>query len=386
MANNIFENFKKVDCCGCSACETICGKNAITLQYDDQGFLYPNVDTLKCVNCGLCTKVCPSFDKKITKLDLCYAVKRTEIEKMQSSSSGGFAAALSEFVVSNGGVVYGVAYEPFPHVATIRVDNIKDLEKLKGSKYVQTDPSKSFHDVLIDLKSGQFVAYFGTSCHINGLLNYLQLKKVSIDSLLTIDLICHGVPSPRLFEEYISWLSKKKKVTEFDFRTKVNGWGGGSINFYPTIYYGANQECNTLKSWGYTKLFFSNNCLRPFCYNCPYAGKGRSGDFSIADYWDVEKVFPDFYSKQGVSLVFVNNIKAQHFFPKLNNIEVKLSKYGLGMERQANLIKPSPISSQYDEFWLDYKNGGIVCVLKKYAQLSFVAQIKHKLKKVLKRK
>lgn len=386
MNNNISIAFDKEKCCGCSACMAICGRNAISMEYDDQGFLYPVVNMDNCVDCGQCVKVCPENDLMQIRLDVCYAAKRKDREKLLSSTSGGFAAALSEMIVSQRGVVYGVSYDTFPHVATLRKDTADGLEQLKGSKYVQTDPQNSFREVADDLKKGLTVCYTSTSCHVNGLLNYLKLRKIDTNNLLTIDLVCHGVPSPRLFEEYISWLSAKRKIINYQFRTKAKGWGGGSISFHPSISYKTKRTCNTSKDWGYIKLFFSNCCLRPHCYHCPYAGKGRAADFTIADYWDVEKVFPDFFTPNGVSLVFVNTEHGKRMIAELGDeLELRQSKFGMGMDRQANLKHPSSKSPDYDQFWKDYQEGGISLVAKKYGGVTWQNQVKKDIKSILQR-
>lgn len=383
MKKNISTQFNKEHCCGCSACLAICGKNAIIFHKDEQGFYYPQVNEELCVECGLCVDVCPDSHPIINLLSKCYAAKRKDTKKAYTSTSGGFAASLSEHIVKRGGVVYGVCYGPFPKVVNRRASTFEELEDFKGSKYVQSHSQNTFSEVAEDLKAGLEVAYFATSCTVNGLLCFLQKRKINTERLITIDLICHGVPSPGVFEEYIGWLSRKQRVNNFLFRTKLSGWGGGSNCFHPTIQYDSGNEFDTPRSLAFQTLFFSNNCLRPFCYRCPYAGHGRAGDLTIADYWRVEQVHPDFFDKAGVSLVFVNTGKGQHSFSSLTDMDtlesnVKFASYG-----QSNMRQPSPKSMSYEQFWNDYTDHGIGYILKHYAYLDNWTLLKRFIKKRL---
>ena len=385
--NNIKSKINKVECCGCTACMAICAHNAIKMQRDEEGFYYPLVNENACSNCGLCVNVCPNSNTKVFDLDECYATKRKNREKLLSSTSGGFAAALSEHILKQGGIVYGVAYKEFPHVATIRVDNIGDAEKFKGSKYVQSELKNTFKEALIDLKEGKMVLFTATSCHINGLLNYLSAKRIDTSNLITLDFVCHGVPSPKLFEEYIDYISKHKhKVLDYKFRTKSHkdGWGAGSAGYCPTIIWeNRHPSVNTLLARAYQILFFSNNALRPHCYQCPYAGAGRPADFTVADYWGVKDFHPIFFSADGVSLVFVSTDKAKKIFNSIEGIEYISTTFEKAVTKQANLQKPSKVNPNRERFWKDYIRGGIKLVLFKYCGLDYQSVLKWYIKLVL---
>ena len=228
---NTIGQIKKEDCCGCTACMSVCPKSAISMQEDEQGFIYPSIDGAKCVDCGLCLKVCnAAISYKADVVDS-YAVKNSNKEILKKSTSGGISDAIARKCITNGGVVYGVIYDEDYKVVTARLSSEGDLEKLYGSKYVQTNPMSTFISAYEDLNAGKEVVYFGTSCHVAGLLSYLDAKKCNRERLTTVDLICHGTPSPKVFADYIDWLKEDKGFQSFQFRTKTKPWGYGSKNF-----------------------------------------------------------------------------------------------------------------------------------------------------------
>lgn len=377
-------NLPKVDCCGCTACYSICGKHAITMQRDEQGFMYPKVDEKQCVDCGLCAKVCPGLHPHAFHAIKCYGAKHKDKAEQLSSTSGGFAAALSQVIVEQGGAVYGVVFEDVKYVVTRRIDRKEDLPLLKGSKYVQSNIGETFVQAAKDLKAGRKVAFFATSCHIDGLQNYLLAKKIDTTNLVTVDLICHGTPSPMLFEQYIDYLSRRKPVSKFYFRTKAVGWGFGSKTFSPSVRYTDGEKVfSTPRTLAFQQLFFSNNCLRPHCYQCPYAGKGRVADFTIADFWGLHFLHPEKFDRDGVSLVLVNTKKGQGIFQGLNNIESFETTFENACLKQSNQTAPSKKAATYEQFWKDYEKGGIDGVLKKYTVLNRKAYIKFYVKKFL---
>lgn len=363
----------KENCCGCTACYAVCGVHAIRMVRDDQGFQYPEIDNDKCVKCGLCYYVCPSNEPHNNMPIECYAAKLKDVHSLLKSTSGGLGHALAQYVVSAGGIAYGVICEDTSKIVTQRIVDLADLDRLRGSKYVQTDPRNTFNEVLQDLKVGKKVVYFGTSCHIDGLLLFLMKKKVDIRNLLTVDLICHGVPSPMLFEEYIAYISKRRKVRDYLFRTKANGWNG---HVHQIIYMDGSREKNTRRVNAFMQLFFSNNCLRPNCYYCNYAGKGRAADITIADYWGIQQSHPEFYDRNGVSLVLINTEKGMRVFKLLYDIEYIETSYEDACRKQANQFAPSKKSGSYDNFWMDYKTYGFEYILKKYTDISILEVLK----------
>ena len=355
------------------------------MKRDEQGFSYPEIDENLCTQCGLCVRTCPSLSPKFYKSIKCFGAKHINKQEQLSSTSGGFAAALSDYVIGKGGVVYGVALDDVKYVRTVRINSRADLPKLKGSKYVQTDPCETFRQAGADLKYGLFVAYFGTSCNIDGLRHYLLCKNISTSNLVTIDLICHGVPSPQIFEDYIDYLSKRKPVNNFYFRTKAKGWGFGSKTFSPSVCYSDGENvCDKPITLAYQQLFFSNNCLRPHCYECPYAQMGRAADFTIADFWDDKKNRPDLYSCEGTSLLMVNTNMGLGLVNKLYD-SIDLWKITKDEAMQPCLIRPTCSNQRRQEFWEFYLLRGFDAAYKKYFGDSKYVITKKIVKQIVKR-
>lgn len=377
-------------CCGCTACRSVCPKTAIVMSEDIQGFIYPMVNTEKCVNCGLCLKVCRAEIKYKSEAVDSYAVKNTNKSILKKSSSGGISDAIARNCIANGGVAYGVVYDEEYRVITARLISYDDLEKLYGSKYVQTDPRDTFISVYNDLLEKKEVVYFGTSCHIAGLLSYLDAKKCDRKNLSTVDLICHGTPSPKVFADYIAWLKKDRNFQRFQFRTKAKPWGYGSKNFGCTITSTtivsakAKTLVDTLKSRVYLKLFFSNNCLRPKCYDCQYTDK-RPADITIADYWGCDDEEPEFFSEDGVSAVIANTEKGRDLIESLPSVEYIHSALDKIQRKQDMMHGSAPKAETYDDFWNMYISRGFMPVAKKYGGYSIKARCKRFLRDMLTR-
>lgn len=375
---------EKNDCSGCASCMNACMHNAIKMKSDDQGFFYPQVEDNTCIGCGLCVSVCPSQSVTNLKPLKTYAIKKINDEERLLSTSGGIASAIAENFICRGGTVYGVIQTSKGDVLTLRADNLKEIESFKGSKYVQTYIGYSFSECREDLLGGKVVAFFGTSCHIDGLLHYLKIRKTNISNLLTVDLICHGVPSPQLFKDYISFLNKRKPVERYECRTKKNGWGNGSQQFSPTIMYKDGvEECDTLLSRAWLNLFFSNCCLRPHCYSCPYAGKGRCADITIADYWGIKDVHPSFFDERGISLVISNTLKGDNLLSEISGVKVISSDYDSAVLKQNNAHSPSKMSARYYQFWNDYKNHNMEYILRHYTSYNYKQRILSFLKNII---
>lgn len=234
------------DCCGCRACEHVCAHHAIQMKPNEEGFLYPVLDGSKCVDCGLCEKVCPMMNpiKAQNEEGTAWVAQNLDIEDLKTSSSGGGFIAIAKYVLSQGGVVYGAAYQDGPIVAHERVDDIAKLERLKGSKYVQSDTRDAYSNVKIDLKDGRMVYFVGTPCQVAGLKLFLRKD---YDNLITSDLICHGTPSPKIFQNTINHIEKKLNADfeDYSFRDKkVRGWSCSSSSSYKSRANGKKKYIN----------------------------------------------------------------------------------------------------------------------------------------------
>ena len=227
-------------CTGCNVCQNVCGKNCIAMKYDEEGFWHPVIDSDLCVHCGLCEKVCPVLHKNEEdnfKNPETYAVQDKTAANLQISSSGGIFGVIAEYIIGQGGIVYGAVYGKHSKVVYGRADNTEILKKIRGTKYVQADVKMAFKEAGHDLKSGKMVLFSGTPCIIAALYNYVRTLQIDESKLFTVDLICHGVPSPLFFDRFIAELEKEneKEILEFIFRPKNLEWGQVSACGRPSI-------------------------------------------------------------------------------------------------------------------------------------------------------
>lgn len=364
----------KEDCCGCTACASICPKNAITMKEDNEGFLYPYVDKEKCINCGICKKVCPILNKRknkqIEQKGYIFQYKDKKIRK--ESTSGGFFTAISEYAIDNKGIVYGVSLDRDFVARHERVTKKEDLWKFRNSKYVQSDPNKTFKQVKEDLKNKLLVVYSGTACEIEGLKKYL---KKDYDNLITVDVICRSVPSPLLWKKYIEYKNKNKNIERVLFREKKYGYKYSNLCMHSkdTIIYN-----NGIDTDPYLRAFFSNIASRPSCYNCKFKEQYHKADFTIWDCFDVDNYDESFNDDIGTTRVLVNSKKAKDIFDELskthNTKEIDTDKLINGFHQMFNSIK---YNSKRDDFFKELNTDECNIVLKKY----FPNKVKNKLEK-----
>lgn len=307
----------KKDCTGCATCVQICPQSAINMVKDEKGFLYPQIDSTKCIGCLLCEKKCPINESERTTnpSPTVYACWHKNMDIRLKSSSGGVFSAIAEYILKNNGIVWGAAYSENLILTYQYIENIENLDKLRRSKYVQAEVNDSFKLIKEQLESGRIVLFTGTSCHIRGLYSYLP-KKLQ-ENLVTIDFICHGVPSPSVFKKYINWLEKKynDKLTDFNFRDKQYGWDNGVL----TVGYFKNKGkkifMNDENSYFYGMLH--DMFIRPCCHECQSNGLQRESDFTIADFWGIgrkNKFEHEHERNYGISLLALNSEKAHKIY------------------------------------------------------------------------
>ncbi len=308
---------KNSKCTGCMACYNICPNGAIKLKENEEGFLYPEIDEEKCIKCNLCKKVCPSNKVYQTNFEepRYYAIFNSNQEDRMKSSSGGMVALLSKRFLDNNGVVYGV--EMNGNVAkNTRIAEKKELYKILGSKYLQSEIGNTYKKVKEDLENNKNVLFTGTPCQIEGLKSFLNKE---YEKLMCISIICHGVPSPGMFKKYINELQKYsgKKIKNVNFRSKENGWH----NFL--IEYEFEDESRKITSFTldtYMQGFLKNYYLRESCYNCQMRfDKKNSADIIIGDFWGIENVFPELDDDKGVSALIINSVKGGKIFEKVKD-------------------------------------------------------------------
>lgn len=297
-------------CCGCQACVSACPLSCISVQKDAEGFLIPEVDASRCSNCGRCLNVCLQRIGSVHPGPIkTYAVRNRDEEKLMKSSSGGMFIALAEHVLSKGGAVFGCAFDENLRARHVCVRSVGGLRALQGSKYVQSDVCGTYLEAKDLLEQGVQVLYTGTPCQIAGLKAVLAKE---YENLVTADLVCHGTPSPALFERYIQSIEKRLGggLTGYAFRDKTqNGWG---LDIRMDT---LNKTKHTNSSLDpYMNVFLKNASLRESCYACTYASGKRAGDITMGDYWGVKNEHPEFYDKRGVSVVLINSAKGTEVF------------------------------------------------------------------------
>jgi coenzyme F420-reducing hydrogenase beta subunit len=310
-------------CTGCFACKQVCAKGAILFK-EDKGFLYPEIDASLCVDCGLCTKVCPVLNPRMAANDnkesaVSYAIWNNNMKDRINSSSGGAFSALAEKVLKEGGIVYGAAWDDSMQLRHIGVEDTDGLDALRRSKYVQSNTDVVFKDVKQHLKTGRQVLFCGTPCQIAGLLSFLGNK--DYPNLITVGVVCHGVPSQRSFDKYLQEIEKDNNVKVFDcnFRSKKRGWRT-DLNLILSAKDVNNKLVaidKLLSNNVYMNAFLKQYFLRESCYNCPFKGEnnGYFADIMLSDAWSLWSAIPwgqaDF--SKGVSAVATNTDKGREF-------------------------------------------------------------------------
>ena len=362
-----------IKCVGCRSCEQSCPVSCIKLRENQEGFIYPTIDTDLCIECGKCINACP-VEKKglhINKPLEVWAWKNKNSVDLMRSASGGAADSATRVVLQTGGIVYGAAYDDQLVVRHIRVENEEERYRLQSSKYVQSNLDNTYSLVKRDLLDGKCVLYTGTPCQISGLYAYLGGNK---NNLYTIDLICHGVPSPKFFKKYVDYQQKQmgEKVISYNFRSKdKRGWGTQYLLKTKT-----KTKALTLDRYG--KHFMDGDCYRECCYQCEYAKINRVGDLTVGDFWGIAKSHPDFYSTKGVSSVFVNTIKGKKIFEKMKEYaEIEVATLEEAMVKQRNLVKASERTISRNSFYNEIDNENFI------EHISVGIQIKERIKVIL---
>lgn len=343
----------KAQCCGCNACRSICPKQCISMTADHEGFVYPVVDTAVCVECGLCEKVCPLLHKPEQHLLLdVYAAKSRNDDLRLNSSSGAVFSEIAYFVFAEGGVVFGAELAEDFEVKHCCIESKDELTRLQGSKYVQSNLGEIFGKVKALLLNNKTVLFSGTPCQIAGLKGYLMKDYAN---LYTVDVVCHGVPSPAVYSKYLAELAAEAgtAVTKVRFRDKQKGWKNGETVFAAsdTVFAaGKRQE-------PYMKLFLNNITIRPSCAECAFNNKRSLADITIADFWGIQKFHPEFDDDKGVTLVMVNSLKGQQLF---NNVKGNVDHLGSSFDEAAKynvaVSKSLHLHEKRDYFFENYQN------------------------------
>ena len=371
---------RKEDCCGCEACRQVCPKHCIQMKADNEGFLYPHVDTSLCIDCHLCEKVCPVINQNESRKPVAvYAAKNKDEEIRRKSSSGGIFTLLAEKILSEGGVVFGVKFSNDWKVVHDYTETVEGLDAFRGSKYVQSVIGDNFIKVKEFLGSGRKVLFSGTPCQIAGLKKFLRKE---YENLLTVEVVCHGVPSPMVWQDYLNQkraqrvagkntvsasLNEVPVITGISFRDKTNGWkkfgfkisyaaSEAAENSVSKSAYTSNCELTPFNENIFMKGFLKNLYLRPSCYECA-ARSGKSGaDISIADYWGIQAVHPEIDDDKGTGAVLVNTDRGQRYYDSVaNQIEQIMSEYDSIVKFNPCIVRSVKVPKLRDAFWRGYQ-------------------------------
>lgn len=383
MRNTVLKEMDK--CSGCGLCETVCPVQAIKMEYDKSGFVYPVIQKEKCIDCGLCERKCVVKTVSVEYPRTCYAGVHLDKKIRAKSSSGGMFAAIAEYTLEQGGVVFGAAVVPKGKIVTVKhimVKNKGELKKLQGSKYVQSDARECYTNVKRQLEEGKKVLFSGTPCQVAAVKNYLGKE---YDGLLLVDLICHGTPSTLHWEKSIEEkIQKGEKVSAVSFRGQ-EGYMLGQIEF-KTKDDRIRKEKYSFRNDPYYSMFLNADSYREGCYQCRYARPERVGDITIGDFWGFEKVYDraqieknaKISLEEGNSLIAVNTEKGLSICNKLNGEKMWFyaADYEEAVKYNPQLSQPSKKGKNRVAFLTLYKIGG-------WKLVSTYGNIKMKLKKII---
>lgn len=332
----------KAKCCGCTACMNICPVQCIVMRRDREGFDYPVANPDLCISCGRCEDVCPMVRTSDPEGPMQTLAARVP-EFMKQSSSGGLFPILAGKVIDEGGSVYGAVMNSDLTVSHADASDMQGVEKMRGSKYVQSELYASFEDVKYELEEGRKVMFTGTPCQIAGLKSYVGEDD---PNLLLVDCACHGVPSPGLWEKYVKALSEKygMQIKNISFRGKERSW-----RKYDFVISDALRTVSTPHQKDpYMLLFLQDMTLRPSCYQCPFR-KGRSGsDLTLADLWNVAEAAPEMDDDKGASLILVNTEKGRRI---ISGLAVKEVDHLLALKRNGAFAETIQVPQRRDEFY-----------------------------------
>lgn len=378
----------KSECCGCHACFNACPTNAIVMVDDKNGFKYPVIDKEKCINCGMCERVCPILNKLKRNSDMvdAYACYNKNEKERLNSSSGGIFLLLAKEILKIKGVVFGAYFDENFKVKHGCAENMQDVYKFMGSKYIQSTIGETYKKVKEVLENDRYVLFTGTPCQIEGLKSYLMKD---YDKLFTQDFICHGVPSPLVWEKYKKYRMEKdgERPLKINFRHKAYGWSLFSLLFqYNDSSYNTNHQEDL-----FLKAFLRNTILRDSCYRCNFKGKDRNSDITLADYWGIKNVHPEICEDKGVSLLIVNSEKGKELFESIKDeLEYIETNLDMALKYNPSYVESAKQDKKRNEFFKNLDKLEFDKLVKKYTYKKpllyrIIDRLKNIIKKVLKR-
>ena len=377
---NYFDTKNKKDCNGCGVCALKCPKKAITMQYDNEGFLYPIINKNKCISCDLCKKICPNVDYKKNTDNKCYIAINKNKSELMNSSSGGCFLPIAKYIISKDGYVFGAVYDKNLNVHHEYANKTSDLKQFQGSKYVRSNLKNSFEKIKEFLEEGKYILFSGTPCQCQGLRTYLGKNYTN---LYTCEVICHANPSPKVFKYYKKNLESKKnkKIINIQFRAKKNGWKNQKTII---IYEDMSEEQENSFYYGFVRELFN----RPSCHNCHFCSTNRLSDFTIGDAWGIEKLNSDIIDNDtGISLLCINTRKGHELKKYLDDV-LNLTEVNTKKAFNYNHHRNVPKHINREKFFKGISNGiinesNIIEYITKYTNLSLSERVLNKLIKLI---
>lgn len=368
----------KTKCSGCMACYNICPQKCISMVEDEEGFLYPKVDMDTCVNCDLCDRTCPLNEKNNKKYGVVQSkiVQNKDLEVLRQSTSGGAFTPIAQYVLQRKGVVFGVEMDADSNfVKHIKVEREESLIRFRNSKYVQSYVGNSFDDAKQELQKGRLVCFSGTPCQIQGLKNYLHKE---YENLITVDVVCRGVPSPGVWKKYTDYLKRKGKLSSVRFRDKSLGYQYSTME---VVYKDGKIERNGIESDQWLRMFFSGMILRPSCPACNFRSVERCSDFTIWDCFNVSDLTKDLDETKGATRMLIHTKRGQEIFNEIRDrfyvVDADVNTVAVGITEKPDFNK------RKSEFIQDYNKLSMEELLNEWFPMTFKVKVKKLTRRIL---
>lgn len=376
-------------CDGCEACASRCASASIRMVEDVEGFRYPSVDAGTCTSCGACEEVCPALRPRDagTRAPRVYAARSVDAATRGASSSGGVFSELAEDTLRRGGLVFGAAFDGALELRHVGVESSADLAPLRGSKYVPSLLGESLREVRRHADAGRPVLFVGTPCQVGGLRAYIGRPR---DSLVTVDLVCHGVPSLRLFRQFRGWLERRHRgsLAEIQFRDKRNGWRRFEV---VATFADGRQHRSHHRVDAFMRAFLGNLCLRPACHECRWARIPRVGDLTLGDYWGISGAGAEVDDDRGTSAVLVNGDKGLAALERVSSrLVLKETPLAPAVAGNPCLVRPAVASPRRASFMRDLSAAPFDALVSKYlrppsAAARFYGRVRSRLRAMVSR-
>ena len=368
-------------CTGCSACAVACPKHCIIMQEDKEGFLQPIIDNKACIKCHKCEKVCPilnpesiedSFETKA------YAIINKNDDIRAKSSSGGVFFPLAKWVIEQGGVVFGAKWNQQWEVVHDYTEDVEGIKAFMRSKYVQSNIGNTYVKVKQFLKENRKVLFSGTPCQVGGLISFLGSKP---ENLIIVDIICHGVPSPKVWHKYLNEKCKENQILDINFREKSLGWKNfQNVTTTTTTTYKESQRENL-----FFRAFLNNVILRKSCYNCAFKSIKRISDITLADYWGVHIHCPQMDDDKGTSLVFIHTLQGDKLLNEIkDNLILEQQEISKAIEWNSAMIQSVPLTERRKYFFKAFDKNKFFDMSSYIDKDRLWVRIKRKIKKLIK--